>query len=381
MEQLITVHYGELTLKGMNRGEFERIILDNIKKALENEKYARIEKNQLRLLIHLDNDSNKDEIIRKLKNVFGIQWFSYAISCKPDLSEIKKIVLDNTQIGKTIKVNTTRADKSFSINSMEVNKQVGQVLYDKGFKVDIKSPEIVINIEILKNMANIFFDKIAGLGGLPVGSSGRVLCLLSGGIDSPVAAWLMMKRGCVVDYLHVHPFANNDEVKKSKIVELIEKLNQFSQRKSRLFIFPYHELYKKTFETGNKNELIIFRRFILKLANELVQKEKHLGIATGDNLAQVASQTLENMLATSGASTLPLYRPVLTYDKNEIIEVAKKIGTYELSIKQYRDCCSLVATKHPATKVKIEDVNFIEDKIEINKIVEKTIEKKEIVII
>src|SRR3989338_1837866 len=380
MGELITVHYGELALKGTNRSEFENILINNIKKALSGESYEKIEKRQLRILIHLNTQSNVDIIIKKLKTIFGIKWFSYAISCKPDITEIKDTVLQHIQNdGKTIKVQTNRADKSFPSTSMEINKRVGQVLYENKFKIDVKNPEVRISIEILKERANIFFDKIAGLGGLPVGSSGRVLCLLSGGIDSPVAAWLMMKRGCTVDYLHVHPFASSEEVKNSKISELIKKLNEFSQQSSKLFILPYHELYKKTFEIGNRNELVVFRRFVLSIANIIAKEHGYLGIVTGDNLAQVASQTLQNLSTTNEVSTLPVYRPVLTYDKEEIIDIAKKIETYEISIKSYRDCCSLVAAKHPATKVKLEDAKEIEEKIEINKIIEKTMEKEEII--
>ncbi len=377
-ESLITVHYGELALKGSNRSEFENILISNIKKAISGEGYEKIEKKQLRVLIHLSERSEVENIIKKLKTVFGISWFSYALSCKPDLEEMKDLVLKNTPKGRTVKVNTKRADKSFPLTSPEINNQIGQVLYNYGFKIDIKNPQTMIHIEILKDRANIFFDKIAGLGGLPVGSTGRVLCLLSGGIDSPVAAWLMLKRGCIVDYLHVHPFSSSEEVKSSKIIELIKKLNEFSQRNSKLFVLPYHELYKKTFEIGDRNELIVFRRFILSLANILAKEQGYLGIVTGDNLAQVASQTLHNLYTTNEASALPVYRPVLTYDKEEIINLAKKIATYELSLKPYRDCCSLVAAKHPATKVKLEDAKEIEEKIEINKIIEKTLEKKEI---
>lgn len=384
MEKMITVRYGEIAIKGRNRSQFENTLIQNIKNALHGENFSKIEKKEKRLLIFLKPDARIDVIAEKLKNVFGIEWFSIAFSTIRDLEEIKKLVLEQSIIYKdrTIKVNAKRSDKTFPINSMEINKQVGEVLYNNGFKIDVKKPQLTINIEILRNRANIFFDKIPGLGGLPVGCSGKVLCLLSGGIDSPVASFLMMKRGCEVDFLHVHPLASNDEVKKSKIVKIVEKLRQYSQRRSKLFIVPYTEFYKKTFDISSRdarNELVLFRRFIIKLANKIAMQHGYLGVVTGDSIAQVASQTLENLMATNNISEIPLYRPLLTYDKKEIIEIAEKIGTYMISLEEYRDCCSLVANKHPATKAKLEDIERLEESIGIEEIVSDTFKKMEVV--
>jgi len=380
MEKMITVRYGEIAIKGKNRSQFENTLIQNIKNALQGEGFSKIEKKEKRLLVFLKPEARIDMIAEKLKNVFGIEWFSIAFSTVKDLEEIKKLVLEQSVIYKdrTIKVNAKRSDKTFQINSMEINKQIGEVLYNNGFKIDVKNPQVMINLEILRNRANVFFDKIPGLGGLPVGCSGKVLCLLSGGIDSPVASFLMMKRGCEVDFLHVHPLASNEQVKNSKIPKIVEKLDYYFQKKSKLFVVSYTEFYKKTFGINSKdtrNELVLFRRFIIKLANKIAKQYNYLGIVTGDSIAQVASQTLENLMVTSGMSEIPLYRPLLTYDKKEIINIAEKIGTYKISLEEYRDCCSLVANKHPATKAKIEDIERLEENIEIEKIVSDTLEK------
>ncbi len=372
-EKLITIHYNEIALKGANRPEFEGHLVRNIKIALRSETYEKIGRKEARLLIVLNEKSDETSILGKLKHVFGIDWFALAITCKPDMNEIKEIVSKGSEkyIGKTIKVDAKRSDKSFPLKSMEINKDVGAVLYNSGFKIDVNNPQVMIRIEIMKNQANIIFERIEGLGGLPVGSAGKVLCLLSGGIDSPVASWLMAKRGCIVDFIHVHPFPTNDQVKESKMPKLTRAIATYTQTEPKLFVLPHDSFYKKTFALNTRSELVLFRRFILKVANELAKKHGYLGIVTGDNLAQVASQTLENMLTTNEASELPVYRPVLTYDKDEIINLARKIGTFELSIQEYRDCCSLVAQKHPSTRTKLEEVKEIETKIEMNKIIEE----------
>ncbi len=381
MNHIITTRYGEIALKGENRADFERMLIRNIKKALEGEEYEKIELTQMRILIYLGPDAHAERIAQKLKAVFGIDWFGVGIQCERDVEAIKRTVAEHmgNDISKTIKVETNRADKRFKLTSMEVDREVGTVLYEAGFKISLKNPQRTVYVEILNESANVFFDKVKGAGGLPVGTSGKVLCLMSGGIDSPVAAWSMMKRGCIVDYLHIHPFGKNESVEESKIPKIIDVLDTYSQRKSKLFLVPHGEFYKKTFSMNTRSELVLFRRFILRLANEIAKKEGYLGIVTGDNIAQVASQTLENLYATNTASELPVYRPLLTYNKSEIIENARAIGTYELSLQEYKDCCSLVAMKHPTTRAKKEEVESIEKEIEIEGVVMRAVAQATII--
>ena len=221
--------------------------------------------------------------------------------------------------------------------------------------------------------------KKKGLGGLPVGSSGKVLSMLSGGIDSPVASWLMMKRGCTVDFLHLHAFPTNEKAKKSKMMKLVKQLKKYSPVKMKIYLVPYGKFYEKSFHMSGRTELVVFRRFIFRIAGKIAEKEKHLGFVTGDSVGQVASQTLQNLNVVNKIAEYPVYRPVISYDKNEIVGIAEKIGTYEISIEKYKDCCSLVAEKHPATKAKMRFVEIEEEKIDIEKLVEETMKKMSVV--
>jgi thiamine biosynthesis protein ThiI len=222
----------------------------------------------------------------------------------------------------------------------------------------------------------VSWEKTQGAGGLPYGSSGKLLSLLSGGIDSPVASWMMMRRGCAMDFLHMHA---EHSVNNSKIMKLLSALREYSPKKLRMFAIPYNEFYKKSTQMEEKSELILFRRFILRLANRIAEEHGHLGVVTGDSVGQVASQTLENLLATNEISNIPVYRPLAGTGKQEIVDLGKRIGTYNISIEPYKDCCSLVAARHPSTRTKLVEIRTIEDKIEINKIVDRTMKEIEIV--
>ena len=365
------IHMGEIALKGKNRKVFERRLIENIKSATG---CSRIKSVMGRLLLY----SGKTRRIEEgLSRTFGIEWFSESLLLGNKIEEITEAIRKNAKKKKRIKLDTKRADKTYPLTSMEINKKIGIELEKSGFEVDLKNPEERIYVEILKDFALVSFGKTRGLGGLPVGSSGKVLSLLSGGIDSPVASWLMMKRGCTVDYIHLHAFPTNEKAKKSKIMKLVKKLKEFSPPKIRLFLVPYGKFYEKSFEMKSRTELVVFRRFILRLVNRIAEKEGYLGCVTGDSVGQVASQTLENLNVVNRIADYPVYRPLVGHDKQEIIDLAKKIGTYETSIEKYRDCCSLVAEKHPATRAKLEIVE--RDEAGIEKLVEETLKEIEIV--
>ncbi len=378
---IIVIHYNEIALKGRNRPVFEATLIKNIKKTLKNEKYITISKRASRLIIELSKDSSLDSILSKLKKVFAIQWIAFGISVNKNIDILKKEVLNFADIykNKTIKLETKRADKSFPLKSIEINKEIGQWLEANGFNVDLKKPEMRIHIEVLNTEVLVLSDKIFGLGGLPAGTSGKLLCLFSGGIDSPVAAWLMMKRGCVVDFLHVAHENEFSNIKNSKLMKILEKLKEYAPIQMQLYVLPYFEFYKKTFDMQSRNELVVFKRFLLRLAEKLCRDKNYLGIVTGDAVAQVASQTLNNLYATDTITNLPIYRPLTSYDKAEIIDLAKKIETYDISIEQYKDCCSLIATKHPNTMAKIENVDRIEKEIGIDEVVRETLARLEII--
>ncbi|MBU0586675.1 tRNA 4-thiouridine(8) synthase ThiI, partial [Candidatus Micrarchaeota archaeon] len=280
--------------------------------------------------------------------------------------------------GKTMKVETKRGDKKLPFTSMELSRDVGEALINAyGCTVDLHHPSIIINIDILqKGKAYIFFEKSRGAGGLPSGCSGKCVSLLSGGIDSPVASWMLMKRGTKLTFLHVHALPI-EEIKESKIIKIAEELAQW-QNGAKLYLADYSEFYKKTLSMPNKYELVLFKLFINFLAQKVAEKEGALGIVNGDSLGQVASQTLENINAASIGIKLPFFRPLIGMDKREIIAIAEKIGTYPLSIEKYKDCCSLVSVQSPETKADSDFVQRLAEKIGLNEIVEKTLEKAEI---
>jgi len=377
LEQAVIAHYSEIALKGKNRKDFENVLIGNIKASL-GQNLVKIVSMEGRLILYcLDLDKAEDS----LSCIFGISLFFPAFILEKDLDKVQDLILDHSSYFKdqTVKVFTSRSDKSFGLTSPQICRKIGQALESSGVPVDLESPQRRIYIWILKKIAIVSFEKNKGLSGLPVGSSGSVISLLSGGMDSPVASWLMMRRGITLDFLHVHARADNSDVKESKIPRLVKALKKYHPQKCRLFIAPYHEFYKKTGKMNPRSELVIFRRFIFRLANRIALQYGHLGIVSGDNIGQVASQTLENLFATSGAATIPVYRPLATYEKQEIINLAKQIGTLDISIEDYKDCCSLVAMKHPSTKVKPALVMAIEQEIGIDAIVEKTIGQMEII--
>lgn len=380
-QRVVNIHYGEIALKGRNRSYFEKALLHNLTTALRGLGYKSIKRLESRIIVVMDDSSDENKILEAVSHVFGIEWYSSGFLISNAMSDIQNAVFDiaKTIKEKSLKLKIKRSNKKFPMISPEIGRAIGSKLEDQGFIIDLDNPEYLINLEILTNHALVSREKISGLGGLPIGNNGAVLSLLSGGIDSPVSSWLMMRRGCEVDFIHVHSFAKNSDAEKSKIISLVKKLQPYSPKPFRVFLVPYSEFYKKTFDLPSKVELVVFRRFMLKLANRLAQEHGYLGLVTGDNVGQVASQTLDNLLATNEASALPVYRPLVAYDKQEIINLAKKIGTYDVSIKEYKDCCSLVAQKHPSTKVKLEKVKKIELEAGIDDAVEKTLKTIKII--
>lgn len=377
----VLIHYAEIGLKKGNLSFFEKKLVDNIKKSSEknNLKLNEISRNEKRILA--DFDSSKKKVSEILKKVFGIKYFSFVYEIEKDISKLKKEVekiLKEFKKNKIKKIafETKRADKTFSLNSVEVNKELGEISNKLNLKVDYTNFEKKIFIEITSKKIFIYTEKISGLGGLPVSTSGRVLVLLSGGFDSPVASWLMMKRGCTVDFLHFHTFRNNKQAFNSKIKNLVETLNKY-QRKSKLYLVPYstYEILTQG-EVFQKYDSILFKYFMVNFADKFARENHYDAIVLGDNLGQVASQTIENLKASSlGISSL-IFRPLLTYDKQEIIDLSKKIGTYELSIEKYKDCCSILS-RNPSTKTKPEAFENVLKKVDVDIVVEKSMKELE----
>jgi len=369
VNDVVNIHLGELTLKGKNRAVFEKRLIDNIKAVLPKSK---IKKLRGRILLYSENPDNA---IDCLKNIFGISWFSKSAEVSKNIGRISSTI--GRSIGnEAVKIETRRADKKFPKTSIEISQEVAENLYEKGKNPVVKNYEKMILVEILKDKAVVTLDRIKGLGGLPYGSSGKVLNLLSGGIDSPVAAWLMMRRGCSMEFFHVHPFTNK-KIKKTKIYELVERLSEFSPKPLKLHVAPYNEFYKKIDYITPSDRMIVFRRFIFRLGNKIARRNRAKALVTGDSLGQVASQTLSNLDAVGSVSSIPVFRPLIGMDKQEIIDIGRKIGTYDIAVKPYKDCCALVAEKHPSIKPEIDRITEIEKEIKIEKIIEKTLERTE----
>jgi len=368
--EYILVHYGEIALKGRNRYIFENKLVENISKALKIEK-SKIKKLQGRILIEFDENIEID----KLKKVFGISWFSISKLVKMNNLEKALEEIIESKKPKTFKIEVRRVYKNYPETSIELERKIGKQIVEKfKLKVSLKNPELLINIAIFKDFAIVNTEKIPGLNGLPVGSAGNVLHLISGGIDSPVAAWFLLKRGCNLNYIHFHALPKNEDVLNSKIPKIIKVLKEYGSD-GKIYVAPYHYFQNSILPFDTGLELVLFKRFMIKVALEIARKNKIIAISTGESLYQVASQTLENLVASSyKINSIEILRPLIGFDKNEIVEIAKKIGTFDLSIEEYKDCCSLII-RRPETRAKIEKVLEMEEKISMDKIVEKTLEE------
>lgn len=370
---MILIHYGEIGIKGKNRAAFENCLVRNIKKALGNE-LEKIYKEYGRILVEEGEKANYEMLKEKLAKIPGIENFSFAHEVDLDIEEMKKMALEIAKNEKfsTFKISARRSNKEFPYSSMQINEIVGKEIKEKlNKKVKLKNPDLTIFIEVGNKKAYVYKEKYDGIGGLPVGSQGKVVALLSGGIDSPVAAWLMMKRGCRVVFIH---FYNESLVSSpKKVEEIIEKLTEY-QLLSKAYFIPFGTLqYEIIKKVQSKYRMIIYRRMMTRIANKIASMEKAKAVVTGDSVGQVASQTLENIHCIYDASDLPVLSPLIGMDKREIIDMAKRIGTYEISIKPYDDCCSFMVAKHPATRATPDKIKEMEKKIvfDIEEIIEK----------
>lgn len=381
MEPVVVVRYSEIGLKGKNRGYFEKKLIDNIRKIA---RPPEINKRYGRIIIRL-KDMDFDEIKERLKYVFGIQNFSFAYAVSHDLDKIKEVVLKLLKLKlkneKTFKVQTKRSYKQFPMNSQELSAHIGAFVLEnfKELSVDVHNPDIIVGIEVKEKEVFVFVGKEQMYGGFPVGSSGKGILLLSGGIDSPVAGWYMMKRGILIETLSFLSPPFTSEKSKNKILELSNILSKYVPDTLKTWIVPFTPIqqYIKT-NAPDRYSLIIQRRSMMRIANKLAKKIKAKAIITGENVGQVASQTLENLHTIESASNLTVLRPLIGFEKIDIVEKAKEIGSYEISIQPYLDSCVVFAPKNPATKSSIKEIEEIESKLtELSNLEEKAFENIE----
>ncbi len=361
---MIIVFFGELGTKGRNIMDFIRLLGKNIKYALKDfpSLTYEIKKDHIYILL---NGESYDEVKKKLKKVSGIGSFALARSVSKDMDEISKEALGlYLKSGvSTFKIATKRADKSFPIHSDDISRKVGAYVltHTDGAKVDVHHPDILIEVYVREEAAYVYGIKEKGLGGYPLGIAGKSLCLLSGGIDSPVAAYLMMKRGVKLECIHFAAPPYTSQAVIDKIHDLLHVLNDY-QPDIKLYIVPFTDLERKIYEVAGPSYCVtIMRRMMLRIADSIAFKHNDLVLSGGESIGQVASQTLYSLQVIEEVGQHPFIRPLATYDKTEIIDLSKDIGTYDISIRPYEDCCTIFTLKDPVTHPNLDKVHEIED--------------------
>ncbi len=377
----ILVRYGELSLKGKNRGRFVDSLVNNVKRKCQSFKSLAYKKTHGRLYIIL-NGVDYQEVFKKLDEVFGIHSYSLARRCDNDINSIKELALevvkDSNLANKRFKVETKRGNKQFPLTSLEVSKEVaGYVLSnEKGIIVDVRSPEFTLNIDIQSTGTYITEKAIRGLGGFPAGISGDGLLLLSGGIDSPVAGFLTQKRGVHLHAVHFASPPYTSEDAKLKVLDLGKKLCRYQKNgKLIVHVVNFTDIQNAIYHNLDKSYLItIMRRMMFRITEEIANKNDIKLLITGESIGQVASQTLDSMYCVNNVTTLPITRPLASLDKIEIIDIARKIDTYETSILPFEDCCTIFVPKNPVTHPKLDKCLELEEKLDIEDYIQKAME-------
>lgn len=385
MEDLLSVSFGELFLKGKNRNKFFKAAIDNIKRNIKDIGYEDMYLESSKLYIKADKN-DFDDLIREIKKVFGIIYISEIKRCDKKIESIEdalKEILDNMDIkNKSFKVITNRVDKTFEIKSPEFSQMMGGFIlknYAKknNLKVDVHNPDFKVFIDI-KKYAYVYANRHEGMGGLPLGSSGNGLLLLSGGIDSPVAGFMMAKRGMRINCLHFHSYPFTSKRALQKAIDLGKILSQYTGN-MRIYSVNMAEIYKSINKNCHRNQTtILSRRFMMRIAEKISEKNSYDALITGESLGQVASQTVESMTVIEDSTKLPIFKPLIALDKTEIIDRALFIGSYEKSIEPYDDCCSIFAPSNPITKPKLKYIKESESNLDIENLENKAIENMEI---
>ncbi|MBN2013268.1 tRNA 4-thiouridine(8) synthase ThiI [candidate division KSB1 bacterium] len=364
--KIIIIHYSEIGLKKGNRKFFEQKLKDNILFALSDFEEKQVILDFGRVLLLMPYETLMDEIVERIRKIPGIAHFSVAKQGSTDIGILKQQIFDDVKDRQftTFRVETKRTDKQFPMRSMDINKEVGAVIHMELNKpVDLKNAEFVVHIEIYNQKVFYYFDRTEGTRGLPVGSSGNVVSMLSSGIDSPVASYKMMCRGCRVIFVHYHSFPFTDKTSYYNALKLAEQLTQY-QLRTKIYFISLADIQQAIIERApTKLRLILYRRMMYRLAERIAAKERAKALITGESVGQVASQTLDNIAAISQAVTMPVLRPLIGMDKESIVLEAKSIGTFSTSIEPYDDCCSFLVPRNPETHAKMHEVLAAEESI------------------
>lgn len=380
-ERLFLIHYHEIGLKGKNRIKFEQRLQRNIDRALKGVPRGPVKRLQGRMFLELTPDSPLGVIRERLSHVFGVANFAEAVTVERDIEALRETAWALAQKASfdTFRITTKRGDKTFPMNSDEVSRDVGAYVQERsGARVKLKGADLEIFIEIAQSRTFVYAEKIQAPGGLPVDSDERAMSLISSGIDSPVASYKLMKRGVHLSYVHFHsqPYTNRNSQRNTE--ELVRLLTRY-QYVSDLYLVPFVEIQRHIMTQAPASyRVILYRRCMVRIAAALAERANCQVLVTGDNVGQVASQTLANIRAIEEVTLMPILRPLSGDNKEEIIAQARKIGTYELSIEPYEDCCSVFVPKHPETKAKLDVVHDIESKLDLDAMIEQTLEQVEV---
>lgn len=381
----ILVRFGELTTKGKNRKIFIQKLFHNTKEALQEFKHLTYQLTYDRMYILL-NGEDSEAVCQRLKQVFGIRSFSLALKVETDIEKIKEAaceVLKETP-GKTFKIDTKRNDKTFFMQSQDISRAVAGYIFhhiDRDISVDVHHPEVRIRIEVRKQESYVMNDIILGAGGYPVGIGGKALLMLSGGIDSPVAGYLTLKRGVMIECIHYASPPYTSDRAREKVLELAKKLTAYAPQ-IKVHIIPFTDLQLAIYDhTPESYAMTVMRRMMYRIAEKVALEEDCLAIANGESIGQVASQTLDSMKTINEVISLPVIRPVVCLDKLEIMDIAHQIDTYDISIRPYEDCCTIFTPKQPATKPKAEKARSYEANFDFEKMIADCVANRETVIV
>jgi len=375
------VHYGEIALKKGNRDMFEDRLVKNIRAVIDKDNACEIRRLQGRIHLEFERPAIGNSLMDKLSRVFGVASASCAVRCETSIEAIKKAAenIIRERSFESFAVRTRRAQKSFPMSSQKINEEIGAMVKKiSGAKVDLENPSLTVSIEVLNRQTFVFADQIKGPGGLPVGISGKVACLISGGIDSPVAAWRVMKRGCLPLFVHFHSAPFTSAASQEKVIDLVSVLMK-GQPQTKLIVVPFGPVQQKiVVRVPSAYRIIIYRRFMVRIASIIAREHKALALVTGDALSQVASQTLSNLATIEAVSAMPVLRPLIGMDKQEIVDEAIRIGTFNIAIQPHDDCCSFLMPRNPVTRTTVTEVDRVEQNLDIEGLVQMGLEAKEI---
>ena len=383
MKEIILIKNGEIVLKGLNRSTFEDVLIKNLRHTIKPYGSAVIKKAQSTIYVEPEDGFDLDRALEKVKKVFGIAGFSRALQCEKSMDSIiaegvpyLKDILSDT---RTFKVEAKRADKRFPVKSPEIAAEMGGKLLEAypHLKVDVKNPQTVVNVEIRDFGAYVHAGQLQGAGGMPTGTSGKAAILISGGIDSPVAAWMMAKRGIELTAVHFASPPYTSMRAEMKVKELLSKVAEYSGA-IKLGIVPFTEIQEKiSRECPEEYFTLIMRRFMMKIANRLARENGCQALITGESVGQVASQTVYALAVTDAVADMPVFRPCIGMDKEEIVAISRKIDTFDISVQPYEDCCTVFTPKHPRTRPTVDAVEKAESPLDIDELIERAVQGTE----